>query len=232
MENKLSLTPSQLVTMADEESQILCQSNQWVETIDPSIFAMQALLQGTNTANTQLLKTLTVHFSSSTKSKTMVASQETRSSHNGGWSRQYGNDNPPWVYDAPKDMSQMWTFRSRVWSYCGKCGRDGKWVCTHIDATHKEGLRSSSTSNNDENFSRYDHNVPDKWHDQWFHDGMRSRSQTPPSSWSSSPMHDRSRSISFLPSPQSSPRAKLSLLDSINAFIDDEWALLCLCYQK
>jgi len=35
MEGKLSLTPMQLVQMADEESQILWHSNQWVETIDP-----------------------------------------------------------------------------------------------------------------------------------------------------------------------------------------------------
>jgi hypothetical protein len=32
-ENKLNLTPSTLVTMADEESQVLKHSHQWVETI-------------------------------------------------------------------------------------------------------------------------------------------------------------------------------------------------------
>ena len=40
MENKLALMPSNLVTLADEECQVLKHSSQWVETIDPSVAAM------------------------------------------------------------------------------------------------------------------------------------------------------------------------------------------------
>jgi hypothetical protein len=47
MENSLQLLAMTLITMADEECQILKHSNQWVETIDPTIVAMKALLQGT-----------------------------------------------------------------------------------------------------------------------------------------------------------------------------------------
>jgi hypothetical protein len=45
MERKLKLTPLTLVTMADEEFQVLKHSHQWVENIDPSIVAMKATLQ-------------------------------------------------------------------------------------------------------------------------------------------------------------------------------------------
>jgi hypothetical protein len=114
MENKLSLTSLQLVIMTDKESQILRHSNQWVETVDPSIVAMQALFQGTNTAHTNLLKTLTAHLSSLGKSKHREVSQEMQFNSAGGCLRQYGNDNPPWVYDSPQDISQTRTFRNRV----------------------------------------------------------------------------------------------------------------------
>jgi hypothetical protein len=36
MESTSKLAPTELVTMADEESQVLKHSNQWVETIFPS----------------------------------------------------------------------------------------------------------------------------------------------------------------------------------------------------
>ncbi len=58
MENKLKLTSNKLVTMADEECQILKHSHQWVETIDPSIVAMQALVQTTSGQSNDILKSL------------------------------------------------------------------------------------------------------------------------------------------------------------------------------
>lgn len=48
-----------------------------------------------------------------------------------------------------------------------------------------------------------------------------SRSRTPPSSWHASPMHSRSRGVSFRPTPPLGPKTKLSLLDPMNAFIQD-----------
>jgi len=44
-EGTLQLTPTTLVTKADQECQVLQHAGQWVETIDPSVVAMQALLQ-------------------------------------------------------------------------------------------------------------------------------------------------------------------------------------------
>jgi hypothetical protein len=56
MENSLKLNPSTLVTLADEECQVLKHSSQWVETIDPSVTAMQALFQTTTQGTTKIFE--------------------------------------------------------------------------------------------------------------------------------------------------------------------------------
>jgi hypothetical protein len=67
MENTLQTSPTQLVKLADEECQILKHSQQWVETIDPSVIAMQALLQSTNQGNSSLFQSLEANLSALTK---------------------------------------------------------------------------------------------------------------------------------------------------------------------
>jgi len=67
MENKMMISPSQLVKLADDECQILKHSIQWGETIDPSVVAMQALFHNTNQGNNDLFKTLAASLSTLTK---------------------------------------------------------------------------------------------------------------------------------------------------------------------
>jgi hypothetical protein len=43
--------PSDLVCKADTECQFLQHAHQWVETIDPSITAMQAMLRSTKSSS-------------------------------------------------------------------------------------------------------------------------------------------------------------------------------------
>lgn len=62
MENSLKLSPTLLITMADNECQILKHSNQWVETIDPSVVAMQANLHNKKTDTTSLLETVVANL--------------------------------------------------------------------------------------------------------------------------------------------------------------------------
>ena len=62
MESKLKLTPSVLVTMAEEECQVLKHANQWVETIDPSVVAMKAMLQTHQSGAVDVFKTIAAHF--------------------------------------------------------------------------------------------------------------------------------------------------------------------------
>lgn len=49
----------------------------------------------------------------------------------------YAQDSPEWVYDQPKHITKMRTYQWRIWSFCGKCGCNGKWVCTHTESTHQ-----------------------------------------------------------------------------------------------
>jgi hypothetical protein len=64
MENKLKVSPMQLISMADEECQVLKNSNQWVRTIDLSIVAMKALVQGNVHNANNLIRQLHAQFSS------------------------------------------------------------------------------------------------------------------------------------------------------------------------
>jgi hypothetical protein len=69
MEGKLALTPLKLLCLADEESQILKHSNQWVETIDPSISTLQAFVTKKATTSNDLLCTLTANLGFHTHSR-------------------------------------------------------------------------------------------------------------------------------------------------------------------
>jgi hypothetical protein len=62
MEGNLALTPLKLLCLADEERQILKHSNQWVESIDPSISALQAFITKKATTSNDLLRTLTANL--------------------------------------------------------------------------------------------------------------------------------------------------------------------------
>jgi len=40
-------------------------------------------------------------------------------------------------YDAPTDLLRLRYHNGRYWYFCTKCGRNGRWICTHKDATYK-----------------------------------------------------------------------------------------------
>ena len=225
MENTLPLSPMTLITMADEECQILRHSNQWVETIDPFIVAMKAALQGTAADTKALYEHLTAHLTKLVHNAQELKQTYVSYDNKDGPFRHYSNDNPPWVYDAPEDMQHARTFRGKTWSFCTKCGRHGKWVCTHTNATHRPSpYQHHNICDSGQKF-RY---TPTAHYQDYRNaasaQGYRSRSRTPPqpSSDSASPMHQRSRSVSFKQTPPQSPQAKLTFLDSINAFIQEE----------
>lgn len=145
MESSLKLTPIKLVQLADEECQVLKHLGQWVETIEPSIVAMQALLQTTAQGTNKIFEQLTVNSSK-------ISNYSTSQNNNQGWCRdtppgnyqwsqedqnkRYGSNSPEWVYDKPTDLQETCTHRGGIWSFCPKCGHNGKWVCTHTSATH------------------------------------------------------------------------------------------------
>jgi hypothetical protein len=63
-EGTLVLTPTLLATKADQECQILKHASQWVETIDPSVVAMQAMFQTTKNHSGAVFQSLAANFSS------------------------------------------------------------------------------------------------------------------------------------------------------------------------
>jgi hypothetical protein len=135
--NSLQISPSKLVTMADEECQILKHSHQWVETINPSIVVMKEILQGTVQGVQMLFDQLSANLTKLTKMHQASSnSNQDNYRDNGQWHFLH-IDNPDWVYDAPSDLSQRRTFQGRVWSFCMKYGHHGKWVCTHTDSSHR-----------------------------------------------------------------------------------------------
>lgn len=105
-------------------------------SVDPSIVAMRALLQG----NTQGVQTLFDQLSANLTKLTKMYQASSKfyqdSYKDHGQKRFLNNNNPDWVYEAPTDLSQQRTFRGRVWTFCMKCGRHGKWVYTHTNSSH------------------------------------------------------------------------------------------------
>jgi hypothetical protein len=269
MENKLKLTSNKLVTMADEECQILKHFHQWVETIDPSIVAMQALIQSTSGQSNDILKSLAANLSTFTQKGRDHYQQQHQNRY--GDSRRNSTNTPDWVYTPPQDLTQPRTFNGRHWYFCTKCGRNGRWVCTHRDDTHQ----SPPSRNHFTDTSRTDRGnyYSDRYHgarDRYYHDdsryspklplrdrynspnrdprdyrdrsrsppynrdyhryraqspsheraSYRGRSRTPPIDRSRSPVASRNRQVSFRPpTPTQQHYGKLSLFDSINAFV-------------
>jgi len=119
MENTLIISPTSLMTMADEEIQILRHSNQWVETIEPSVVAMKVLFQGNLTGTQTLFQQIQANLEKIAKSRD--------SSSDGASGRQY-SDRPDWVFDAPTTKTEQREYHGRIWHYCTQCGRNGKWV--------------------------------------------------------------------------------------------------------
>lgn len=240
MENKLSTTPMKLVAMADEECQVLKHSHQWVETIDPSIAAMQAAFQTTTGQSAEIFKSLAAHLSTLTQQHQDVPRMGNLDYHD----RKYPNNNPEWLYSPPEDLSMSRYFHGKYWYFCTKCGRNGRWVCTHRDDTH----RSSSPRrfhDGDRDYTRYQrpperyqqrhngynpydsntahrdsHDVRRPYSDNAYKRNL-SRSRSPPTTRSESPASSRNRHVSFRPPTPRQQHANLSLFDSISAFIGD-----------
>jgi len=129
------------VQMADEVSQILRHSNQWVETIDPMLTAI--IQQGDTTITSHLQSFLAnlPRLSQLAAHPAKLESSLGRSSRSNLSSWSY--------YGAPPNLSQPRYYNGRQWHFCTKCGGNGWWVCTHTNSTHR-------ASDNDLDYSSMD----------------------------------------------------------------------------
>jgi len=185
--------------------------------IDPSVITMQALFQSTNQGNSSLFESLAANLPTLTKLQYSYG-RDKQGNSDSSTDRQFHYDMPAWVYDIPEDYSQQKVYQGKTWYFCTQCGRNGKWVCTHTDATHRprdEYLHDRQTRGRSMHASSHDDR------DRKPKDYSRSRSRTPPSQHDTSYMNNRSCTVTFQHTPPVSPKAKLSLLDSIGAFADD-----------
>jgi hypothetical protein len=153
-------------------------------------------------------------FQTTTQGTTKIFEQLNANQQQGGDQyRSFAYDSPDWVYDKPNDPKETRAYRGRLWSFCPKCGHDGKWVCTHTAMTHRssEFLSHKSTYKGDSPHDYRGRSIDRRNRDQDYAKqpggSSRSRSRTPPVLRSNSPMHPPSLS------------AQLSLFDEINAFM-------------
>ncbi len=229
-EQKMTLTSTSLVQKADQEVQILQHAGQWVETIDPSVTAMQAMLSDTKLKSGELFQSLVANLSqhsqrgrdfqrssrSQTKSSTFSGHQQT----------------PDWLLEHPVDLNQIKYFNGRQWYFCTRCGRSGQWVCTHTTVTHGDTSCSTSpaprigsqSTSYDTHHSRSPQRS-DPYADchsncRW---DSRSRSRSPHhGGYTSDSYQSPRRHVSWSAPTPSTPVAKLSLLDSFNTFFNDD----------
>jgi len=229
-EATLPLTPQTLIAKADQECQILQHAGQWVETIDPAVTALQATLQANTQKSGELLHTLVANLAKVNqqyKDLSRSSRPSTRQTHK-------GNYTPDWIYDSPAYPDQIRMHNGKYWHYCSKCGNNGRWVCTHTEATHEDsasshvsyGSRRSPTHDNfDSNYHRSrsparDSHRPQRRHSRSYDN--RSRSRSPGIHSSSSSPYSPARHVTWQQQAPPTPVAKLSLLESLNMFMGDE----------
>ncbi len=93
-----------MVRKADTECQILKHAQQWVETIDPSITAMQALIQSNKANSAQVFDSIASNFSEITRRQQDInADFRTYQKH---YTSNLNSD-PDWIYDPPKDLNEV-----------------------------------------------------------------------------------------------------------------------------
>jgi hypothetical protein len=233
-EGTLLLTPTTLVSKADQECQVLKHAGQWVETIDPSVLAMQAMIQTTKQTSGDLLQSLAANFSS--------ILQKQRDKHSRYTTRNASQDTPEWLLKPPTSQGQIKHFNGRDWHFCTKSGCNGRWVCTHTDATHNDSRRYaahdddrssfSPTYSNQRSYSSYSNR--DSYNArsrsparsdgrQLKHQNFsRSRSRSPINGYQSNTSSSSHKRVSWETSLPATPVAKLSLLDFINLFNDED----------
>jgi hypothetical protein len=220
MESTIPITPSTLVSMADEECQVLKHSSQWVETIDPSVAAMQAMIQADKEGSAKFFQTLATNFTE--LSNKQRDNRDIRMQH---YDRNRMNNNPDWIFTPPTDLSEARTFRGRQWHFCTKCGHNGRWVYTHTDATHctpncQDLVDGGFCHHRQNSRDAYPYDQSSSYYNREYWDrSPRSRSPYRSASRSRSPQAKQEHSVSFRPPTPNSPSAQLSLFDSIADFM-------------
>lgn len=91
-----------------------------METIDPSVAVMQAMLQSTKEGSAQFFQMLVANFSEISKRQKDINREQRHFRED-----TYQNNNPERILMPPFNLSKIHTFKGRQWSFCTKSGRNG-----------------------------------------------------------------------------------------------------------
>lgn len=90
---------------------ILKHSNQWVETIDLSIAAMQAMVQSHLAGSVDVFKSIAAHFSEMMNKQQKSIKEVGKQPYH---ERRGEHIMPEWVYSPPQDLSQSRYFKADI----------------------------------------------------------------------------------------------------------------------
>jgi hypothetical protein len=149
LEAKLpDLTPTKLLKLADDKTQILKHAGQWKDTETPAVMALKLALEQQKSESDKMVKQLVAHIGKMTNQRSYQ-----RSSHDSNLNQQdtnkrtfdrFDNNNryPSWMVTAPADITETKVVDRRLYSWCSKCRQgQGLWVNHHNTATHVNGYR-------------------------------------------------------------------------------------------
>ncbi len=214
LEAKLpDLTPTKLLKLADDKSQILKHAGQWKDTDTPAVMALKLALEKQKSASDNMVKQLVAHISKINNQRPYPRSYQdynpTQQDTNKRSFDKFDNSNryPSWMITAPTDMNETKVVERRLYTWCSKCRQgQGLWVNHHNTSTHVDGYRSQRRRMVN---TRHAHLTTTGLHPQQNGDGQHQETETPPT------ITDSSQN-------GKGPTAQLSLLDYLNSYLPDD----------
>jgi hypothetical protein len=131
-----AFTASSLVQLAEKTCKALRCTGQLYIDNDPELAVLHAKISQQDLA-TQAFKVITNTQQNHTTTTTTRSHTKNGNNHGGTHNRP---PKPDWYYKPPLHPNDTHQHDGRDWYWCPKCGRNqqGKWVCTHLPAEHKD----------------------------------------------------------------------------------------------
>jgi hypothetical protein len=132
------LTPMKLLQLAEDKIQILRHAQQWTQTDEPSIMALQAQLQRQKEDSDRTLQRLIAHVG-------RLAQQHIKRGPPDPYPPSTTpSPYPAWMIQPPNPGQHNQLVNNKLYTWCTKC-RQGQdlWVCRHTTETHINGYTNS-----------------------------------------------------------------------------------------
>jgi hypothetical protein len=153
--NEKKFTALSLVASVEKTTKALRCTGQLYTEPDPEIAVLHAKMtkQADLTQQAFQVITNTLHNHNQGQTNGLQTSQGTKKPPNKQSGHITRTPKPDWYHKPPKNPSETHKHDGRDWYWCPKCGRDqqGKWVCTHLPADHKDGFTKKRLNDADQN---------------------------------------------------------------------------------